>query len=280
MANEILTQDVAVDFKTGTIELNNADGLKKLVADYAKKYEKLVVTEESYSDDKKVRTDLNKLKKALENKRKEIKRAYNQPLKEFESLIKEIEAPIDGVTTNIKEQTDKFDQQAKDKKQQQIQSFIDELCSNKGISSANIQIDPRWLNKSTSKKQWQEAANNAIEIAEADQQRVKQDIQMVKTFAETIGVEPEGYVYQVKKGSNANDVIQRMQNDLSIKQAKQEAKKATTKEVGDKRVDTSTGEVENLITHQLTVKCTEKQFEQLNRFMNNNSIQILEKGDK
>ncbi|TPR12768.1 DUF1351 domain-containing protein [Apilactobacillus timberlakei] len=279
MANEILTQDVAVDFKTGTIELNNADGLKKLVADYAKKYEKLVVTEESYSDDKKVRTDLNKLKKALEDKRKEIKRAYNQPLNEFESLIKEIEAPIDGVTTNIKEQTDKFDQQAKDRKQQQIQSFIDEVCSNKGISSENIQIDPRWLNKSTSKKQWQEAASNAIEIAEADQQRVKQDIQMVKTFAETIGVEPEGYVYQVKKGSNANDVIQRMQNDLSIKQAKQEARKANTKEVGNKRVDLTTGELENLIKRQILFTGTEKQFEQLKRFMNNNNIQFVE-GDK
>ncbi|TPR43186.1 DUF1351 domain-containing protein [Apilactobacillus micheneri] len=276
MANEILTQDVAVDFKTGTIKLNNANGLKKLVADYANKYEELVVTEESYSDDKKVRTDLNKLKKALEEKRKEIKRAYNQPLKEFESLIKEIEAPIDGVTTNIKEQTYKFDQQAKDKKQQQIQSFIDEVCSNKGISSENIQIDPRWLNKSTSKKQWQEAANNAIEIAEADQQRVKQDIQMVKTFAETIGVEPEGYVYQVKKGSNANEVIQRMQNDLSIKKAKQEARQANVKEVGDKRVDLTTGELENLIKRQILFTGTEKQFEQLKRFMNNNNIQFVE----
>ncbi|UQS85814.1 DUF1351 domain-containing protein (plasmid) [Apilactobacillus apisilvae] len=280
MANEVLTQDVAVEFQPGTINLSNVDELKKLVTDYANKYKELVVTEESYSNDKKVRTDLNKLKKALEDKRKEIKRAYNQPLKEFEILIKGIEAPIDDVSSNIKEQTDKFDQQAKDKKEQQIKEFIDEVCTNKGISSANIQIDPRWLNKSTSKKQWQEAANNAIELEEADQKRITQDIQMVKTFAETLGVEAEGYVYQVKNGSSANEVIQHMQADLSNRKAQQEANKASKKEIGDKQVDTNTGEVQSIITRDLTVKGTEKQMEQLDRFIENNGIEVLAKGDK
>ncbi|MGA3439983.1 DUF1351 domain-containing protein, partial [Lactiplantibacillus plantarum] len=73
------------------------------IAQYVSRYSNLVITEDNVTDSKQVRAKLNKLKKALDDRRKEIKRNYNQPLREFETEVKKLEASIDMIIDPIDE---------------------------------------------------------------------------------------------------------------------------------------------------------------------------------
>lgn len=275
MENNLITQDVAIDYQQGTLKLNNAEELKSAINAVAKRYDHLVVTEDTVKSDKQTRRELSKLSRNIDRKRIDGKKAYSEPINKFDAEMKAIKEPLDKVIGDIKAKTDYFDKQAKDNKQQQIQDFIDELCTNKGISSDNIQIDSRWLNKTTSKKQWQEAATKVFEFEAMKQHQIQSDVQTIQAFAQNMGVQPDSYIYQIKHGAGVNEVIQNINLDIEKQKSRQEAKKASTKEVGDKRVDTTTGEVEDILTYQMTVKGDKQSLTQLKQFMRSNGIEVL-----
>lgn len=84
MANEVINlPDYTVDYQPVPIKINNLEGLQASIAQYVSRYSNLVITEDNVTGSKQVRAKLNKLKKALDDRRKEIKRNYNQPLREF-----------------------------------------------------------------------------------------------------------------------------------------------------------------------------------------------------
>ena len=86
---ELQTQDL--DFKVSymptEIKINNYDEMKRQIEDYVETYRGSVVTAQTVAGDKLVRQQMNKLSKALNDRRKEIKREYNKPLAAFENQI-------------------------------------------------------------------------------------------------------------------------------------------------------------------------------------------------
>lgn len=91
MTNELINlPDYTVDYQPVPIIINNLEGLQASIAQYVSRYSNLVITEDNVTDSKQVRAKLNKLKKALDDRRKEIKRNYNQPLREFETEVKSL----------------------------------------------------------------------------------------------------------------------------------------------------------------------------------------------
>lgn len=281
-----LTTNVTVDFKPGNIKLENSELLKNAVMDLANKYKDLIITDETIKDDKKTKTELNGLLKQLEDKRKEYKKQFQIPLKEFENTIKEIESPLNDAIDNLKVQLNDYDERYTKQKEQDIRLFIEEVCINHKASSDDIEINPKLLNKSTSKKSWQEQVMQSIKLQDAEVIRFETEVENVKAFAEQLNVNPDSYVYQVKMGASSIEVVRRMQLDVernnkrqeSIQaqmKAEQEAKKARTKVINNRKIDTETGEVENIIKYQLVVAGTLEQLRALNTFLCDNDIQLV-----
>lgn len=281
-----LTTNVTVDFKPGNIKLENSELLKNAVIDLANKYKDLIITDETIKDDKKTKTELNGLLKQLEDKRKEYKKQFQIPLKEFENTIKEIESPLNDAINNLKVQLNDYDERYTKQKEQDIRSFIEEVCINHKASSDDIEINPKWLNKSTSKKNWQEQVMQSIKLQDAEVIRFETEVENVKAFAEQLNVNPDSYVYQVKMGASSIEVVRRMQIDVERNnkrqeaiqaqmKAEQEAKKARTKVINNRKIDTETGEVENIIKYQLVVAGTLEQLRALNTFLCDNDIQLV-----
>lgn len=281
-----LTTNVTVDFKPGNIKLENSELLKNAVIDLANKYKDLIITDETIQDDKKTKTELNGLLKQLEDKRKEYKKQFQIPLKEFENTIKEIESPLNDAINNLKVQLNDYDERYTKQKEQDIRSFIEEVCINHKASSDDIEINPKWLNKSTSKKNWQEQVMQSIKLQDAEVIRFETEVENVKAFAEQLNVNPDSYVYQVKMGASSIEVVRRMQIDVERNnkrqeaiqaqmKAEQEAKKARTKVINNRKIDTETGEVENIIKYQLVVAGTLEQLRALNTFLCDNDIQLV-----
>lgn len=278
-----ISNNVTVDYQLGKLELQNADILKSAVKEVADKYRDLIITDDTVKQDKKTKVELNGLLKQLEEQRKNYKKQYQQPLKEFEASIKEIEEPLSQVIDNLKVQLNDYDERAAKAKEDEIRSFITEVCEGHMADAENIAINPKWLNKSTSKKTWQDEAIQAIKLEDAEELRREQDTMTVIKFAEKFGVNPDAYLYQLKGGSSAVEVAERMEQDVQREQARQEAKKAQeqaekqakderTKVIDDKLVDTETGEVEKLETYNLVVTGKHEDLVNLAKFMEEHDI--------
>lgn len=278
-----ISNNVTVDYQVGKLELKNAELLKNAVKEIADKYKGLIITDETVKSDKKTKTELNGLLKQLEDKRKEYKKQYQVPLKDFENSIKDIEAPLNDAINNLKLQLNDYDERLAKQKEEQIRSFIEEVCKEHKADAKDIIINPKWLNKSTSKKAWQDEAIQAIKLQDAEISRFEIDVANVKAFAKQLDVNPDSYIYQLNMGASSVEVVQRMQQDVERDKKRQEAldaeikamkeaKKARTKVVDDKVVDTETGEVEKLETYNLVVTGKHEDLVNLAKFMEEHYI--------
>ena len=79
----------------GIAELDNFDEIKAYLGQRLDVYRNLVYSEDSLKTAKADKAQLNKLKKALDTRRKEIKAIYMEPYLCIEAQIKELTAMID-----------------------------------------------------------------------------------------------------------------------------------------------------------------------------------------
>ena len=89
----------------------NFEDLKSALAERMELYRGLVVTEDGIKAAKQDRADLNKLREAIEAKRKEVKKACMAPYTEFEARVKElvqlVDAPIAAIDGQLKQYEEK-----------------------------------------------------------------------------------------------------------------------------------------------------------------------------
>lgn len=139
-----LTTDLAV-YKQPIVF--NFEQLKEELNQSLERYRGLVVTEDAIKDAKTDRARLNKLKAALDDKRKEVKAECLRPYNAFADQISEITKMIDGPIGEIDKQVKAFDEAKKQEKLDEITAFYNEnvgMCADY-VSFTQI-FNPRWLN--------------------------------------------------------------------------------------------------------------------------------------
>lgn len=111
-------------------------------------YRNLVVTPETVNDGKKAKADLNKLKTAIADKRKEVKRQCLDPYKAFEDACKEIEGMIDDAVESIDKQLKEFARQVATEKLNVLQAHFNGIVSEKNAEWIDINriLNPKWKN--------------------------------------------------------------------------------------------------------------------------------------
>ena len=89
-------------------------------------YENVVYTEENIKTAKNDRAELNKLIKAIEERRKQVKNIINEPYAVFEAELKEITALINEPVALIDQQVKAFEEKQKEEKKAAIKATYDE----------------------------------------------------------------------------------------------------------------------------------------------------------
>lgn len=130
------------------IKWNNEE-LKAEIAEKVKDYKNLVYTDNQIKDAKSDRARLNKLVKALEDKRKEVKKECLQPYEKFESQIKEVIAIVNEPIALIDGQVKEYEEQKKKEKQDQIEKLFEEKNIFDWLKLEKI-FDTKWLNATNS----------------------------------------------------------------------------------------------------------------------------------
>ena len=126
----------------------NFDELKKELAEKITPYKSLAVTEDDLKEAKGDKANLNKLKKALNDKRIEVKKEYMQPLELFESQVKELVSIVDEGIINIDTQVKAFEnKQTVDKLREITAFYVDEFEDLIDVLPLGRILPDKWRNK-------------------------------------------------------------------------------------------------------------------------------------
>lgn len=262
-------EELPINLEPAKIDFPKYEELKKRVDRLTDSLKDYVVTEDSYEQDKKVRSELNRIQKTLSKKRIEIFNEAVEPANEFKQhvsgLEKQIKCASDRISEGIKHYTDK----EKDAKFQEIKLRLGNLALKYNVS---IQLlgDIRekdnqfnhWLNKSCS---WKRIETEAEEFfkTKAENQKLKATLNQVvidraKSYDKPT-ISPNPYL-EMLNYKDLDQVLVQMAHDHedAVNQEKQrqiENRKATeaVERRGDKYVDTNTGEVVDSV-HSMSLR--------------------------
>lgn len=250
----MLNEEIKVLSTVGSIDFDHKE-LKAKVQEAMIPYAEMKVTSGTVGDAKKDRAELNKLKTAIDDKRKSIKKLYCEPLDQFETKIKEVVAIIDGAVSNIDSQIKAQEQSDKEAKKFEIELYYSSLGSPVALDKV---YDPSWLNITVTTKQWTTELENAIT-------KVKQDLATI----DMIGVDDKTLLKNLYLES------------LNITQAKEQYDRLKQPIVSEEIIEVEFTEVKQeeqpLIFKELQIYATEKEWSKLYKFLEDNHI-VFEEG--
>lgn len=206
----------------------NFEELKSELSERLEYYSGLVVTEDGIKDAKADRAKLNKLRTAIDTRRKDIKKEYLRPYNDFEGKIKELTVLIDQPIAAIDAQLADYDARKKEAKLKSIEETYEEIVpvELKEIIPLSRILDQKWLNVTT-------AMGKVREDLETWVKRVNADLLALDT------IEPEYAVAVKQKYADTLDVSIAISHKEALKAAEEafkareierearEAKKAT-----------------------------------------------------
>ena len=128
------------------IKWNNEE-LKAAIAEKMEEYKGLVLTEETISEGKKDRANLNKLRGAIDDERKRVKKLCMEPCNRFEKEVKEVLALVDEQISAIDIQIKEVEQIKREEKRKAVQKLFESIGFQKFVTLEMI-WDEKWLNAS------------------------------------------------------------------------------------------------------------------------------------
>jgi len=157
----------------GIATIDNFQELKHALEQQLEVYKTLAYSQDSVKVAKKDKATLNKLKKAIDDKRKEIKKIYMQPYTVVETQAKELIALIDEPLALIAAFIAREEAEEKEVRRNDIAAYFYQNSAVLGdlaetIFASPAFYDPKWENKSTTVKAYQTAISEKINAAALD----------------------------------------------------------------------------------------------------------------
>lgn len=238
--------DLEVGFvlKAAEIEIQGKEVLEQALAAYQKKYAGYIVTEETLSDDTKVKDELGRVQRQIEQELKNQLKDYSKPLDEAKAWVESILDPIKTLQTDIKNQIREFEERETEARKETVREafesaiaesgteldiklfaiYFDDFSKKKCFMADNVRI-----NQATSKM----IVGLVAEEAAKKQQREAGLIQITEAAAKA-GLGPTVYIRSYDKGAKLADVLQAILDDKAL------AERAKAEEELKKRIDEMT----------------------------------------
>lgn len=243
--------DLEVGFilKAAEIEIQGKEVLEQALAAYQKKYAGYIVTEETLSDDTKVKDELGRVQRQIEQELKNQLKDYSSPLDEVKAWVNTVLDPIKTLQTDIKNQIKEFEEKATEARKETVKEafesaiadsgvdldiklfaiYFDDLSKKKCFMADNVRI-----NQATSKM----IADLVAEEATKKQQREAGLIQITEVAAKA-GFGPAVYIRLYEGGAKLEDILQAILDDKDL------ADKAKAEEELKKRIKEMTAIAED-----------------------------------
>lgn len=137
VTNSTLTE-IKVDFTPAVINVDR-ESVEKQMAAIVAQYQGYEVTASTYKADFDERTRLNKLKEALETRRKEINSVITEPYKDFKKWYDEVVQPLDEVIGNITAGLNAINEHERQLRLDVVRANFEEKCMVAGLMKETFQ---------------------------------------------------------------------------------------------------------------------------------------------
>ena len=228
--------EIKVDFQPAVINVDY-DSVEKQLAAIVAQYTNYEVTASTYKIDYDERTRLNKLKEALETRRKEIKNNINNPYKEFEKWYKKTVEPLDNVISNITAGLNAIDEHERLMRVDVVRATFEDKCMVAGIEKSTFadKYDEYSLKKyfKTGKYELKKTTldeMDALVLSEFDAlEEYKANKQAIQEQAQEYDLPADSYIRHLEDGKSLVDILKMMKSDRDAEIARKEQKEAQEK---------------------------------------------------
>lgn len=211
------------------IKWNNEE-LKTAIADKMEEYKGLVFTEETISEGKKDRANLNKLRGAIDDERKRVKKLCMEPCNRFEKEVKEVLALVDEQINAIDVQIKEVEQIKREEKRKAVQELFESIGFQKFVTLEMI-WDEKWLNASVAlskvENQMKETMYRIGEEVGTISRLPEFSFEAMEVYKKTLDL-----TQAIKKGQELADIQKRKEEALARQKAEEERRKAEEADTG------------------------------------------------
>lgn len=236
--------EIGFTLKAAEIEIQGKEVLEQALESYKKKYTGYIVTEETLSDDIKVKDELGRVQRQIEQELKNQLSEYSKPLDEAKAWVDSILDPIKTLQTDIKNQIREFEERETEARKETVRKAFESAIAESGVDldlklfaiyfddfskKKCFMADNVRINQATSKM----IVGLVAEEAAKKQQREAGLIQITEAAAKA-GLGPTVYIRSYDKGAKLADVLQAILDDKAL------AERAKAEEELKKRIDEMT----------------------------------------
>lgn len=205
----------------------NYEELKAELTEKVKHYEAMIYDDTQIKEAKADRANLNRLKKALNDERIKREKEYMAPFNEFKTKINEIIAIIDKPVAVIDKQVKAFEDEQKNKKAEEIQTWFDNNREELGAPDwlrLKAIGDTKWLNASASLKSIQEEITAKVETVKAHLETIQSlpefSFEAAEVYKTSLDINKA-----IAEGKRLADIQKRKQEAEAAARAQEEAQK-------------------------------------------------------
>ena len=196
-------------------------------------YKNMVVSEDAIASAKTDRANINKLRKAIDDKRKTVKKQWVAPYIEWEKQVNELIELCDGTAGNLDVQIKRFEDQAKTSKREELEDYFDTLDDSTHLGAFitfESIFNPKWLNATTKI----ESAKAEIDVI------IKTVIEDIKTIRDLESDFETELLSEYKRSRDIRAVLQKEKELKAFRERQRQLEEQKQKEV-----QTTLPEVEN-----------------------------------
>ena len=238
--------DLEIGFvlKAAEIEIQGKEVLEQALESYKKKYAGYIVTEKTLSDDIKVKDELGRVQRQIEQELKNQLSEYSKPLDEAKAWVDSILDPIKTLQTDIKNQIKEFEERETEARKETVREAFESAIAESGVD-LDIKLFAIYFDDFSKKKCFMadnvrinQATSKMIvglvaEEATKKQQREAGLIQITEAAAKA-GLGPTVYIRSYDQGAKLVDVLQAIFDDKAL------AERAKAEDELKKRIDEMT----------------------------------------
>lgn len=279
-------REYGITYSTAKIDFPEYQSLKDKVDQINDEFSQYEVTPDNMKSAKATRAQLNKLKKALNDRKISIVNAIDQPVNQFKSQIKELTDEIDQASNHIGVQIKAYEDHAKAERAKSLRADIKKRCQEAGVDPEKIVENPKWFNKTASYAVFETEVQAQIDSLAKEKEQLAESIKVVTARAKELRL-PYQHWTELLENTSLSSVLSQMNSYADDIKAETERNEKAKKEkqahivnMNGKAVDKTTGEiVDDYISallifdnYKIKFSASRYQFKQLWQYMKDMGI--------
>jgi hypothetical protein len=243
VTNNTLTE-INVDFTPAKIDVDY-EAIEKQLNAIVAQYTDYKVTASTYKTDYEERTRLNKLKQALEARRKEINAVISEPYKEFKKQYDKIVKPLDEVIDSITAGLNAVDEQERALRVDVVRATFEEKCELANLDKSTFETS---YNDYSLKKYFKagkfelkqstiEEIDNLVLAEFKAVEEFKASKETIEEQAKEYDLLPEMYIRALEDGKTLVDVLKVMKADKDAAILRKEQEEARAKAEAERKAE-------------------------------------------